>query len=617
MASGLWKALEEGLFPAIAAINEVLNRAVWGVPLLALLLGAGALLTWRTGFFPVRQAPAIARHTLLTLARRDPQARQGRQGSLSQRQALSTALAATIGTGNIAGVAAAVAMGGPGTVLWMWISALLGMSLKYAEAALAVRYRRRGPEGQWKSGAMYYLEASFRGKLAPLGRALAGLFALFCALAALGIGNMAQANSLSSALKSGFGLPPALTGAAAAALVGAIAYRGMGTVGRVTERLVPLMAAFYIAACLAILIKHLDRIPSMMAGILENAFDLRAVAGGAGGAAMARAAVTGFKRGIFSNEAGLGSSATAHGAAQTDCPAQQGMWGVAEVFVDTLVLCSLTAFAILCASSNAVPLETALDRVTLQPQYVSLSAQDQDAAVSQPVSLVARQSHLTPPVRAAAQAQGPTWARVYGRPARFASLSPQPGAAATYANIALLRGVPLADSEGNPVLDARGKPHIQALELQPVEGVALVSYAFSQVFGGAAGQLLCAAVSLFAFSTLLSWSFYGAGAMEYLLGRRAVPLYRGLFAGFIWIGAVTRLDLVWDISDTLNGLMALPNLIGLIALSGQVSALTRSYLAQRKDAALSGVSFAASSSPAKPQGGIKRRRRSQLPFSRP
>lgn len=605
MAWELGQGLERGLLPAMEAASAALNRVVWGPPLLALLLAAGALLTWRTGFFPVRQAPAIAQNTLLALLRSDPQARQSGQGSLSQFQALSTALAATIGTGNIAGVAAAVAAGGPGTVLWMWVSALLGMSLKYAEAALAVRYRRRGPEGRWKSGAMYYLEASFQGRLAPLGRGLACAFALFCALAALGIGNMTQANSLAAALKSGFGLPPALTGAAAAVLVGVVALRGMGAVGRLTERLVPFMAAFYIAACLAILAMNLHRIPHMFSSILENAFDLRAVAGGAGGAAMGRAAVMGLKRGIFSNEAGLGSSAAAHGAARTSSPAQQGMWGVAEVFVDTLVLCSLTAFTILCASSTALPLETALQQVTLQPQFVTLSpaqapnasapsldARLQDAPAGEtpaPAPLVTRQARLALPARIDAQAQGPTRAQVYGRSARFASLTPQPGAAVTYGNIALLRGIPLTDPAGNPILDSRGSPHIQGLELQPVEGVALVTYAFSQVFGGAAGQLLCVAVSLFAFSTLLSWSFYGAGAVEYLLGRRAVPFYRALFTGFIWVGAVTRLDLVWEISDTLNGLMALPNLTGLMALSGQVSALTQSYLAQRRQAAAFGA----------------------------
>ncbi len=541
----MWETLAQ----KIATINDLIGGVVWGAPFLILIVGTGVWLTARSGWFQVRRARHIARRTLLAIFQRGDATRSKDSTSISQFQALSTALAATIGTGNIAGVATAVAIGGPGAVFWMWVSAFFGMMTKFAEATLAIYYRRRNDRGEWSGGAMYYLEAGLRGKqyIGKLGRPLALTFAAFCALAAFGIGNMTQVNSIASAMQASFSVPPLATGIALTVLVALVLAGGLKAVGRVTEKLVPFMALFYIVAAIIIFFMNAHQIPYVFSSIFRGAFETRALAGGAGGWACTRAVTLGIRRGVFSNEAGLGSSAMVHAAADVREPVQQGMWGIFEVFVDTIVVCTLTAFILLSASAYAPPLREALQNITTQPQYVRIGRAD--AGVQ--------------PLIDARDAQVPL------------------GDDFIYTRVMTVQGVAELDVAGNPVPDEYGNPVLKAVEFRQVEGVPLVTYAFAQHFGPVAGKLLAVCVLLFAFSTVLGWSFYGTKAAEYLLGTRVALWYKLLFVGFILIGATMNLRLAWDISDTLNGLMALPNLIGVLALSGTVTELTRNYIKRR------------------------------------
>ena len=569
----------------IARVNGVVNSVVWGAPFLILILGTGVLMSWRTGFFQVVRARLVARKTFLAIFRRGEVTRSGDRHAISQFQALSTALAATIGTGNIAGVATAVAIGGPGAVFWMWISAFFGMMTKYAEAVLAVYYRKRNISGEWCGGAMYYLEEGLKGKrgIGRFARPLAVLFAAFCALAALGIGNMTQANSIAASMQSAFGVPPVITGLAAAAAAGLVILKGIGAIGKLTEKLVPFMALFYIVGSLAIFLMNARQIPYVFSSILRGAFDPQAVFGGVGGTVLMRAVSMGFKRGVFSNEAGLGSSAMAHACADVREPVQQGMWGIFEVFVDTILVCTLTAFTLLSATTNALPLGEALEHITTQAQYVQIADAQAQVYAGRQAPLIDAHYNRIMPTRAAVLEGGAIRGTAYGKTLCFEGLAFTPTREEDFicTNVMTLRGVPQSDASGQEMTDENGNPLIAALEFKAVEGVPLVTYAFSQRFGEAAGKVLSVAVLLFAFSTMLGWSFYGARAVEYLLGPRVVAAYKVLFVALILVGALISLDLAWAISDTLNGLMALPNLVGVAALSGVVARLTRNYTRRR------------------------------------
>ena len=389
--------------------------------------------------------------------RRDP-------GAISQFQALATALAGTIGTGNIVGVATAITAGGPGAIFWMWISALVGMMTKYAENVLGNRYRYRDAQGKWVGGPMVYIE---RG----LGcRWLAVLFAVFCAAASFGIGNMTQANSISGALASSFGLSPLAVGIAVATLAGVVILGGIKRLASVTERLVPFMAVTYTLGGVLIICLNWRGIPAAFSAILSDAFTLRAAGGGAVGFILSDAVRYGVARGVFTNEAGLGSSVIVNSASNVKEPVRQGMWGIFEVFFDTIVMCTITALAILTSGAH------------------------------------------------------------------------------------LLGG----------------------------DGAELAIAAFSSGFGRFGGVFITLAVCCFAFATILGWSYYGERAVDYLFGARARIGYRLCFIGMTVVGCVGSLQLVWSVSDTFNGLMALPNLIAVLLLSPEVFAATRDYLGRIK-----------------------------------
>jgi AGCS family alanine or glycine:cation symporter len=464
----------------ITQVNNAINGVVWGPFGLALLFCTGFWMSARTGFFQFRKMGYWLRHTIGAIfTNKDITAHTSKEDmAISQFQSMCTALAGTIGTGNIVGVATAIVSGGPGAIFWMWVMALLGMMTSFSENVLGVYYRRKNEKGEWSGGAMYYLTDGLGAKKGckQLGKVLAVLFAAFCALASFGIGNLSQLNSIAGNLKAAFGVPEAVTGAVLAAVSAVILLGGLKRVAAVAERLVPAMALLYIVGALTVVGVHITAVPAALAAIVKGAFGLRAAGGGIVGYGLSRAVTWGFKRGAFSNEAGLGSSVMVHAASNVKEPVQQGMWGIFEVFADTMVVCTLTALVVLTSGF-------------VEPDTGRIAA----------------------------------------------------GAA----------------------------------------GSALVGQAFDAVFGTLGSKLIAVCILLFAYSTALGWSCYGCKAVEYLFGAGAGAGYRVLFVALMPVGAVMRLDLAWTLSDTFNGLMMLPNLIGVIALSGTVVRITQNYLARK------------------------------------
>jgi AGCS family alanine or glycine:cation symporter len=438
------------------ALEKILNEVsghVWGPVMLALLLGAGIYLTVGLRFFTFRRIPAGFR-----------QLWQGRkagegEGEITPFQALMTALSATIGTGNIAGVATAIFLGGPGALFWMWVTALFGMATKYAEAVLAVRFRETDRLGQQVGGPMYYIKNGLSSRWHFLG----GLFALFGMLAGFGIGNTVQSNSVAHAVESNLHVPTWVTGLVIALLAGAVIIGGIRRIAEVAERLVPLMAAVYVAGALAIIGAHLAEVPAAVAIIVEDAFSGTAAAGGFAGAGVWAAVRFGVARGIFSNEAGLGSAPIAHAAARTNDPIRQGTIGMLGTFIDTIVICTLTGLVIVIMG---------------------------------------------------------TWT-------------------------------------GDET------------------GAALSAAAFDAGLPGPGGFVVAFGLTVFAFTTILGWSYYGERCAEYLFGERVIWPYRVAWVLVIPVGAMGNLGIIWTAADILNGLMAVPNLVALLLLSPVVFRLTR------------------------------------------
>ncbi|MBR4205654.1 MAG: sodium:alanine symporter family protein [Clostridia bacterium] len=469
----------QAITDAISKINDAIGSVVWGVPALVLLIGTGILMTVATRFFQFTRFGHMWKNTIGAIFRQKSIRKSKDKKSISQFQALCTALSATIGTGNIAGVAYAITEGGPGAVFWMWIAAVVGMMTNYSENVLGIFFRRRNEKGEWSGGAMYYLRDGVGrmkyGKIA--GRVLAVLFSIFAVLASFGIGNMGQVVSISDSIKTATNtsdskIVPIAVGATVTVLAILVIIGGLRRIAETNERIVPFMAIFYIIGSLVIICMHIGQIGPAFASIFKGAFNLRSAAGGITGAIIAKAMTWGFKRGVFSNEAGLGSSVMVHSASNVKEPVVQGMWGIFEVFADTIVVCTCTALVIL--TSGVVDLETG------------------------------------------------------------ASLS-------------------------------------------GVEELGLATEAFTKNFGTFGGIFIAVAVSLFAFTTILGWSFYGTKAWEYLFGTRSTIVYKVAFIVVIMVGCTVNASLAINLSDTFNGLMAIPNLIGVVCLSGLVVRITKNY----------------------------------------
>lgn len=564
-------------------VNGAVNGVVWGVPMLVLIISTGIYMTVRTGFFQITKIKTWANETFLAIFKKKSVTRTSEKKAISQFQALSTALAATIGTGNIAGVATAICIGGPGAVFWMWLSAFFGMMTNYSENVLGIYFRKRNEKGEWSGGAMYYIEEGLKNKkgFSHIAKQLAVMFAVFCILASFGIGNMAQVNSISSAMYSNFNIPTVVTGICLAVIAALVILGGIKRIASVTEKLVPFMAVFYIVGCLIIFVMNYKHIPYVFASIFKSAFSFSAVAGGVGGVIIKRAATMGFKRGVFSNEAGLGSSVMVHSASDVKEPVIQGMWGIFEVFFDTIIVCTLTSFVILSSSANSETFEQAISHISTQSQFFEIHA-----SADGDVKLV--DANINPKYRIADDSETDyteyTAATIYGQelPIRISNSENAKGEGDfIFSNVMEIKGIQAKDENGNLVTDENGNPVIASVEINEVNGVPLVTYAFSQRLGGVSGKILAIAILLFAFSTTLGWSFYGTKALEYLFGTKATYVYKIIFVLFIIVGCTMNLGLAWDISDTFNGLMAIPNLIGVLSLSGIVFAITRNYVHRR------------------------------------
>lgn len=468
----------------VTEINGLINGVVWGWPALILLGFVGVLMTLLTKFFQITHFKHWIKSTIGAIFSDKNVVSHTKDRTISQFQSLCTALAATVGTGNIVGVASAIAVGGPGAVFWMWLIAFFGMMTNFSENVLGILYRRRDENGEWHGGAMYYLKDGLGAikHCKYIGQILAVLFSLFCLLASFGIGNMSQVNSMVSNVVTagkdlGYTIPPIAVGIVLFVAVGAVVVGGLKRVAAVTEKVVPAMVVIYIVGTVVIICTNIKAIPEVFASIFRCAFTFKSFAGGGLGAGIATAMKQGFKRGVFSNEAGLGSSVMVHSSSNVKEPVKQGMWGIFEVFADTIIVCTLTALTLL--SSGAVDLETGL--LTEVGEAVGSSS--------------------------------------------------------------------------------------------------LMSYAFSSHFGVAGSVFIALAILLFAYSTVLGWSHYGATACRYLFNSdKAVQLYRIIFCGIVLAGSVMKAELAWDISDTFNGLMMLPNLIGVLVLSPVVMKCTKNYV---------------------------------------
>lgn len=439
----------------IMSINKIIYDIVWGPPMLLLLVGTGIYLTLRTKFFTITKLGYILKNTLMKMFAKSEHG----EGEITAFQAVATALAATVGTGNIAGVATAIATGGPGAIFWMWLSAIFGMVTKFAEVVLSIEYREKTEDGRFVGGPMYYIANGLKANW------LAYIFAGFAAIAAFGIGNMVQSNSVAAALEVTFGVSKLATGIILAVLASVVMLGGIKRIATVTEMLVPIMATFYILGGIAIIIMNASVVPAAFGLIFKSAFTPTAAVGGFLGSTISLAAKMGIARGVFSNEAGLGSAPIAHAAATTDHPVRQGLWGVFEVFMDTLVICTITALSIIVTG---------------------------------------------------------VW-----------------------------------DSGET--------------------GAALTTKAFDTSLPVVGGYIISIGILLFAFSTLISWSYYGERSAEFIFGPKIITPYRIIWIPFIIIGAIGGLEDLWDIADTLNGLMAIPNLIGILGLSGVVVKLTKEF----------------------------------------
>ena len=447
----------ESFIPVLNAIDAFM----WGPPLITLLVGTGIFLTIRLRLLQVFRLPKALGLIF--------KAKNHGEGDVSSFKALCVALAATVGTGNIVGVATAVKVGGPGAIFWMWMAAFCGMATKYAEGLLAVKYRSTDEKGEIAGGPMFYIRNGMGEKYKPL----ATFFAVATILVAyLGIGTFPQVNAIVDSVNISFGVPKFATDIVLTLLIAAITLGGLQSIAKVASKVIPFMAVMYIAISLGLILMHLDAVPAAISLILESAFTGTAAAGGFAGSTIMMAMQNGIARGVFSNESGLGSAPIAAAAAKTKHPAEQGLISMTGTFIDTIIICTMTGLAL------------------------------------------------------------------------------------------VLTGVWQGDAAG----------------------AAMTSAAFASVYGFLGSQLLTIALALFAFTTILGWNYYGERACIYLMGTKGVLPYRVIFIVLIASGAFLKLEAIWILADIVNGLMAIPNLIALIALSGVVVAETKSYLAEEEAA---------------------------------
>ena len=528
---------------------------VWGPVMLILLVGTGVFLTIRTKALCWRNLPYALRSVLSKEARQ----KKG-EGDVSPFSALTTALAATIGTGDIVGVATAMVSGGPGALVWMWISAAFGLTSKFSECMLAIKYREVNEKGEMSGGPMYTMKKGFKNK--KFGAVLGWLFALFAVIASFGIGNLTQGNSISSALDTTFGVPVWVTGIVITVLALAIILGGIKSISKVSQVVVPLMAVFYVVAGLIIIIGNIRNVPAGVVMIFKMAFSVKAVGGGLCGsivASMMQAIRFGVARGVFSNEAGMGSAAITAAAASTNDPVRQGYINMTGTFWDTIVVCTITG---LCIASSGVLGSTDTSATgtyyyEAADEALTFSLEGNDGKTSTTRYTISDYQTTEDKTQ---------MVLVDGSDTLTLTLEGNASPLGDTEN-KNLTGTWEDDSANEYVFEDDGKLEYREL----VVGSALTISAFETILGEPGGWLVCIAIALFAFSTILGWEYHGEKAFEYLFGTHRFNLiYRIVFSLMVFVGATTTLKIAWNFSDIANALMAIPNLICMLAMSGVI-----------------------------------------------
>lgn len=529
---------------------------VWGPVMLVLLVGTGIFLTIRTGFLPWRNLPYALKSTLSKEARTKSRG----EGDVSPFSALTTALAATIGTGNIVGVATAMVSGGPGALVWMWVSACFGLTSKFSECMLAIKYREVNEKGEMSGGPMYTMKKALKNK--TFGSVLGWLFALFTVVASFGIGNMTQANSIASALNETFNFPMWIVGIVITVLALLIIVGGIKSISKVSSVVVPLMAIFYVICGLMVIIGNIENVPSGVATIFSMAFSVKAVSGGALGtvvASMMGAMRYGVARGVFSNEAGMGSAAITAAAATTDNPVRQGYINMTGTFWDTIVVCTITGLAIASSGVLGMTKESMVGTYAINGTKMVVEADDHGKTVTTEYDMAIKGDTVTLTAANTALELTP----YIGNAENIAS-------GVTEAAVAegKITGTWQGDDKNVYNFGADGSYVLDEL----VVGSSLTIQAFKTVLGSAGGWLVAIGIALFAFSTILGWEYHGEKAFEYILGTHKFNMiYRVFFSAIAYVGATQTLDLVWNLSDIANALMAIPNLICMLLLSGEIA----------------------------------------------
>lgn len=553
----------------------MIDDIVWGPVMLALLVGTGIFLTIRTKALCWRNLPYALRSVLSKEARQ----KKG-DGDVSPFSALTTALAATIGTGNIVGVATAMVSGGPGALVWMWLSAAFGLTSKFSECMLAIKYREVNEQGEMSGGPMYTMKKAMKHK--KLGAVLAWFFAFFAVVASFGIGNLTQANSISTALESTFHVPVFITGIIIMILALLIIIGGIKSISKVSQVVVPLMAVFYIIAGLVVIIGNITNVPAGIVMIIKMAFSWKAVEGGMCGsivAAMSQAIRFGVARGVFSNEAGMGSAAITAAAASTNDPVRQGYINMTGTFWDTIVVCTITG---ICIASSGVlgTTETAVTgRYQVNKNIVTIETTADDKRTSVDYELLLTDRNVTDNTSRISLApidpDTEETALIKGRLDLTRDGYKNTGKTDINIEKAVITPGTYHDTAGNDYLfSADGSYEYKTL----VVGSPLTILAFKTVLGAPGGCLVCIGITLFAFSTILGWEYHGEKAFEYLFGTHKYNMvYRIVFSLIVFVGATTTLQIAWTFSDIANALMAIPNLISLIALSGVIASEMNRY----------------------------------------
>lgn len=547
-------------------LNEIVSAVdtfVWGPVMLVLLVGTGIFLTIRTRFLPWRNLGYAIKSTLSKEAR----TKNRGTGDVSPFSALTTALAATIGTGNIVGVATAMVAGGPGALVWMWISALFGLTSKFSECMLAIKYREINAKGEISGGPMYTMKKAFKHK--KFGSFLGWLFAIFAVIASFGIGNMTQANSIASSMKETFHVSPVVIGVILTILALLIIIGGIKSISKISSIVVPFMAIFYVVAGVIVIIGNISNVPEGLKEIFTMAFSVKSVSGGVLGsvvASMTNAMRFGVARGVFSNEAGMGSAAITAAAATTDNPVRQGYINMTGTFWDTIVVCTITGLVI--ASSGALGKTSTVTTgayETVAENTVTLTCEE-DGKEKTTEYTVSYQNGELKLVGGAADIVLTPYAEASDDEA-FAKLQHQPDTKEASYTDGVIRGAWTSGCNAY-IFNEDGSYYYE----EAYTGSALTIKAFETVLGKVGAWVVTIGIALFAFSTILGWEYHGEKAFEYLFkSHKYNMIYRIVFSLVVYVGATTSLDLVWNFSDIANALMAIPNLICLLILSKEIA----------------------------------------------